>query len=86
MALLVVSVTLAALFADRLHVSYLQAKGGQNVVYIRSMPDSKLQGSGTAFQMKTPSGAVVTVTNAHICQLANDKGEIAVLEKKNSKR
>ena len=75
-----------ALLADKLHVKYLQDKVGRNTVFIRSMPDSKLQGSGTAFEMKTPSGAVVTVTNAHICALANSKGEIAVLEKKNSNR
>ena len=76
----------AALFANKMHVKYLEKKVGDNTLFIRSMPDSKHQGSGTAFEIRTPSGQVVTMTNAHICQLANDKGEIAILEKRHSNR
>lgn len=86
LSLLTVVFIFAALFANKMHVKYLEKKVGDNTVFIRSMEDSKLQGSGTAFQIKTPSGKVVTMTNAHICELANDKGEIAILEKKHSNR
>lgn len=75
-----------ALFANKMHVKYLEYKVGSNVVFIEAMPDSKIKGSGTAFEMKTPSGAVVTVTNAHVCALANQKGEIRIVEKRHSNR
>ena len=74
------------LFADNAHVKYLENKVGNNTVYVQSMPDSKIQGSGTGFQMQAKSGKVVTITNAHVCELANDKGMILVEEKRHSKR
>jgi len=76
----------AVLFADKAHVKYLENKVGSNSVYIQSMADSQIQGSGTGFQMRTPSGKVVTITNAHVCKLANNKGMILVEEKRYSKR
>lgn len=85
-SLLLILVLFSGLAANKMHVKYLENKVGSNTVFIRSMPDSKLQGSGTAFEMKTPSGKVITVTNAHICELANSKGEIAILEKRHSNR
>lgn len=76
----------AMLFADKTHVKYLENKVGSNTVYLQSMPDSNIQGSGTGFQMQAKSGKVVTITNAHVCELANDKGMILVEEKRHSKR
>lgn len=84
--ILVVFSVFAMLFANKTHVKYLEHKVGSNTVYLQSAVDSKRQGSGTGFQMRTPSGKVVTVTNAHVCALANDKGMILVEEKRHSKR
>ena len=86
LTLLFVFVILTGLSANRFHVKYLEHKVGQNTVFIRSMPDAEEQASGTGFEMKTPSGRVVTVTNRHICELQNSKGELAVLEKQHSNR
>ena len=37
------------LFAERAHEKYIEHKVGSQVVFIRSMPDSPLQGSATGF-------------------------------------
>lgn len=79
-------VVLSALMADHIHGAYLENKVGSNTFYIRSPLDAKRQGSGTAFAVKTPSGKVLTATNAHICELANDKGIIMIEDKAHSKR
>jgi S1-C subfamily serine protease len=79
----------AALFislsADGLHTQYLESKVGDNTVFIRSPEGAHLQGSGTAFEMKAPSGKVYTITNAHVCGLQKD-GNVMLFEKHNSKR
>jgi len=79
-------VVVTALMAENVHTTYIEYKVGSNTLYIRSPEDAKKRGSGTAFAMKTPSGKVVTVTNAHICELANDQGIIMIQDKKHTGR
>lgn len=85
-ALLVFSIVVLALLSHNIHTAYLENKVADQVVYIRSAEDAKHQGSGTGFHLKTPNGQTVIVTNAHICGLANDKGELLVEEKQHSGR
>jgi len=80
--ILVVFIMAASLTANRVHKVYLENKVGQNTLFIKSMPDSILQGSGTAFEVKAPSGKVYTLTNRHICELANANGELSIYDKK----
>jgi S1-C subfamily serine protease len=76
----------SALVADRGHKEYLEHVIGDQVLYVESMPDSKLKGSATGFHVKAKSGNVVFITNAHVCELGNDKGMIMVRDKLNSGR
>jgi len=85
-AALAVIMMFSALGANKYHLKYLESYVGDNVVYIEAAPDAQIRGSGTGFQMQTPSGKVITVTNAHICEMANSKGELMLMEKRYSKR
>lgn len=71
----------ASLSADQLHMVWLEAKVGENTLFIKGN-----QGSGTAFEVKAASGKVYTITNAHVCELADSNRELQVFDKKNSKR
>lgn len=73
------------LFASSFHFDYIQKHVGNNVVMIKNPEGSKLKGSGTGFEVQSPSGNVYTVTNAHVCELQNG-GYILVEEKMNSGR
>ena len=69
-----------------IHSAYIESKVGSNTVYIRSDKDAKLQGSATGFEVKAPSGKVYTLTNAHVCGLADKNGILLVQEKRYSDR
>lgn len=84
--LFIASTILSVFVADKAHKSYLEHTVGSQVLFVKSMPDSKRQGSATGFHVKTQRGNVVFVTNAHVCELANDKGLINIEDKLNSKR
>jgi len=83
---LLIAMIMCSLIAQNAHDAYLENKVSDKVVYMRSPEDAERQGSGTGFHMRTPSGKVVIVTNAHICGLANKNGEIMVEEKVHSQR
>lgn len=72
--------------ANKFHVKYLEYHVGGNTVYIEAAADSDHRGSGTGFQVIAPSGKIYTMTNAHICSMANKKGVIMIQDKKNSGR
>lgn len=78
-------VVVSAFSAVSLHSSYIESHVGSNSVMIKSPAGALLQGSGSGFEVKAPSGKVYTVTNAHVCGLGND-GVIMVEEKRHSGR
>ena len=49
-----------------------------NTFFIKSLPDAVRQGSATGFAVKSPTGKVYTLTNAHVCQLANPAGFLSI--------
>lgn len=63
----------------------LLKKTSENTVKLRSPSGAERQGLGTGFQVKAPSGRVVTMTNAHVCDLAKND-IIMVFDKKISNR
>lgn len=69
-----------------IHSTFIEHKIGSNTVYIRSAKDASLQGSATGFEVKAPSGKVYTLTNAHVCGLADAQGIVMVEEKRFSGR
>lgn len=71
--------------SGNLHSAYIENKVGSNTVYIRSPVGARIQGSGTGFEIKAPSGKIYTLTNAHVCGLGKD-GIIMVGEKRYSNR
>lgn len=79
--ILLISAALPALHKDllRIHVS-------KNTLMVKSPKDSSVQGTATAFEIKAASGRVYTVTNAHVCGLANSRGQILIEEKEHSGR
>lgn len=77
---------MSVLIADRAHKQYLEHVIGSQILFVKSLPDSQVQGSATGFHVKTPHGNVVFLTNAHVCGLANAKGMIAVEDKMYSGR
>lgn len=81
-----VFIILMTLSANMAHMSFIESKVGSNVVLIRSPEDAPLKGSATGFEMKAPSGKIYTITNAHVCGLANSKGIIMVEDKLHSGR
>jgi S1-C subfamily serine protease len=73
-------------FGENIWVKYHENHTAANTVFIMSMPDSEHQGSATGFEIRTPSGKILTMTNAHVCALANKDGILKVGEKKHSGR
>ena len=84
--LCIAAILLTGLAGDMVHSKYIEHYIGQNSLYIQSMPDSKEQGSGTAFQVVAPSGKKYILSNAHVCELRNDKDMVMIYDKKNSHR
>jgi len=78
-------VLLTSFTAPVFHALYIENRVGSNTLYIRSPEKAKIQGSGTAFEVKAPSGKIYTLTNAHVCALGKD-GVIMVQDKLNSGR
>lgn len=74
------------LVADMSHKRYLEHVIGDQILFVSNMPDSKVHGSATGFHVKTPNNKIVFLTNAHVCQLANANGIIAVHDKLHSGR
>lgn len=72
--------------ARPLHEVYLMNRVGNNTLFVRSADDAEHQGSATAFEMRAASGKVFTVTNAHVCGLANEKNQIMIADKLHSDR
>jgi S1-C subfamily serine protease len=62
-----------AVKAPHLHGDYIRNTVGSQVVYLT---EKSGRAGGTGFAIKTPSGDVLTLTNAHVCGLADDKGII----------
>lgn len=84
--LLFVTIVASVLVADRAHKEYLEHRVGDQILFVTSLQNSKIQGRATGFHVKAKSGNVVFVTNAHVCELANDQGLVLILDKLNSKR
>lgn len=63
------------------HTKWLDYTIGKNTLYIEGVGRS-----GTAFEIVAPSGKVYTVTNKHVCDIANVHRELAIFDKLNSKR
>lgn len=82
---LVALVAVGTLGANKFHLRYIESHVGDQVVFIKSPDDARLQGSGTGFEIKAQSGKVYTVTNAHVCGLANSNGIIMVEEKRSNR-
>lgn len=80
--LLLAFVSICAPFA---HGRYIEKHVGPNSLFLRSPEGAVLQGSGTGFEVKAPSGKVYTITNAHVCGLQKD-GLLLAGEKRNSHR
>lgn len=59
--------------APQLHGNYIRNKVGSQVVMLTEKTG---QAGGTGFAIKTPSGDVLTLTNAHVCGLADKNGTI----------
>lgn len=78
-------ILVSTISANYVHLGYIEDKIGDSTVFIRSPEGAKIQGSGTGFEVKAPSGKVYTLTNAHVCGLSKD-GVIMVGEKLNSRR
>jgi S1-C subfamily serine protease len=62
-----------AIKAPQLHGDYIRNKVGSQVVMLT---EKSGRSGGTGFAIKTPSGQVLTLTNAHVCSLADDKGTV----------
>jgi S1-C subfamily serine protease len=79
------TIVFASFISGNLHSAYIESKVGSETVFIRSPEGARIQGSGTGFEIKAPSGKTYTLTNAHVCGLAKD-GIVLVGEKKFSER
>lgn len=77
---------IVAVAAQPLHSEWLISKVSQNTLFVRSFKNAPRQGSATAFEIKASSGKVYTVTNAHVCGLANSNKEILIQDKLGSGR
>jgi S1-C subfamily serine protease len=77
---------LASIFGERTFDSFIESKVAKNVVYIRSPDDAKVKGSATGFEVIAKSGKVYTLTNAHVCELQNDSGNVLLQDKQNNGR
>jgi S1-C subfamily serine protease len=84
--LLMITIVFTMLFADRSHKEYLEHVIGEEIVLIRSTPESPRKGSATGFHIKARSGNVVLVTNAHVCELADNNNIVLIEDKKYSGR
>ena len=55
--------------AAQYHRNYLRNKVGSQVIMLVGE-----RGGGTGFSIRTPKGKVYTLTNSHICELADNRG------------
>jgi S1-C subfamily serine protease len=62
-----------ALKAPQWHGDYIRNKVGSQVVMLTNEEQTS---GGTGFAIQTPSGDVLTLTNAHVCGLANAQGVV----------
>lgn len=62
-----------AIKAPQLHGDYIRSSVGSQVVMLTNKAGNS---GGTGFAVKTPSGDVLTLTNAHVCGLADEKGQV----------
>jgi len=83
---LIATIVFTVLLADRTHKEYLEHVIGQEIVFIKSTPESKLKGSATGFHIKARSGNIVLVTNAHVCEMADSNNIVLIQDKKYSGR
>lgn len=81
--LLVAAISIAC--GRRPNTKTIERKVADSVLMIKSLPESSIHGSGTAFEIKAASGKVYTITNAHVCDLGYD-GKILVEDKLHSRR
>lgn len=65
--------TYMVLNASQYHGDYIRSKVGSQVVFLVNRAGNS---GGTGFAIKTPSGDVLTLTNAHVCGLADDSGRV----------
>jgi S1-C subfamily serine protease len=72
-AILVTSFILIAAKGPELHANYIRTHVGMKTVYVRGM-----QGGGSGFFVKAPSGITYIMTNKHICELADEEGNLFV--------
>jgi S1-C subfamily serine protease len=59
--------------APQFHGDYIRSKVGSQVVMLTNKEGNS---GGTGFAVKTPSGDVLTLTNAHVCGLADANGTV----------
>ena len=84
--LLFLAIISSVLVADRAHKEYLEHYIGDQVLFVTNTSESKVKGSATGFHVKAKSGNVVFVTNAHVCELKDDKNILMVQDTLNSQR
>lgn len=78
-AMLFASMTYVSLNANEWHKKYLRYKVGQNVVRIIKLDEKgELLGGGTGFAVVAPSGNTYLVTNAHVCEVKDEAGNVMV--------
>lgn len=84
--LMIFTIIATVLVADRAHKEYLEHYIGDQVLFVTNTPESKVKGSATGFHVKAKSGNVIFVTNAHVCELKDDKNILMVQDTLNSQR
>jgi len=72
-AVLVLSTILASVSAPYIHADWLETKVGNDTLLIRGAA-----GLGSSFQVRTAKGSLLTVTNHHVCALADSMGMLQV--------
>lgn len=78
LAVLAAFIISATYMVPRLHYNWLRKNVASQVVKITN---EEANHGGTGFHVKTPSGKVVIMTNAHVCDgVKNDKNEVFISE------
>lgn len=66
----VASVLGLAMLAPQLHSAFIRNKVGSQVIMLTNKAGNS---GGTGFALRAPSGKVVTVTNAHVCNIPGNR-------------
>jgi len=66
---LTAAIIITAIRAPQTHSNYIRNKVGSQVVMLTNQEGTH---GGTGFAVKTPTGQVLTLTNAHVCAIAQD--------------